>query len=41
MLAERIAELALPNAIQGPVDDLVRALNIAGSRERLEREGAM
>ncbi|HEX8586647.1 hypothetical protein [Pseudomonas sp.] len=41
MPQERIAALRLPKPIQGPIDDLVRALNAATTREDLEREGAM
>ena len=41
MPQERIAALRLPKPIQGPIDDLVRALNAATTKEDLEREGAM
>lgn len=41
MPQERIAALRLPKPIQGPIDDLVRALNAASTREDLEREGEM
>lgn len=41
MPQERIAALRLPKPIQGPIDDLVRALNAATTKEDLEREAAM
>jgi hypothetical protein len=41
MLKERIGELGLPKAIQGPVDDLVRSLNTARTQEEVKRESAM
>lgn len=41
MPQERIEALRLHKSIQGPVNDLVRALNAASTREDIEREGAM
>ncbi len=41
MPQERIAALRLPKPIQGAIDDLVRALNAATTKEDLEREAAM
>jgi hypothetical protein len=41
MPQERIEALRLHKSIQGPVNDLVRALNAASTREDVEREGAM
>ncbi|SEQ15174.1 hypothetical protein SAMN03159444_01184 [Pseudomonas sp. NFACC02] len=41
MPQERIEALRLHRSIQGPVNDLVRALNAASTREDVEREGAM
>lgn len=41
MPQERIAALRLPKPIQGQIDDLVRALNAASTKEDLEREGEM
>jgi hypothetical protein len=41
MPQERIAALRLPKPIQGSIDDLVRALNAATTKEELEREAAM
>jgi hypothetical protein len=41
MPQERIAALKLPKPIQGPVNDLVRALNAASTKEDIEREGEM
>lgn len=41
MPQERIDSLRLPKAIQGPVNDLVRALSAASTREDIEREGEM
>ena len=41
MPQERIEALRLHKSIQGPINDLVRALNAATTREDIEREGAM
>jgi len=41
MPQERIAALRLPKAMQGQIDDLVRALNAASDRQGIEREGEM
>lgn len=41
MPQERIATLRLPKPIQGQIDDLVRALNAASTKEAVQREGAM
>jgi hypothetical protein len=41
MPQERIAALKLPKPIQGLVNDLVRALNAASTKEDIEREGEM
>ncbi|MGH8418058.1 MAG: hypothetical protein ACRER8_12375 [Pseudomonas sp.] len=41
MPQERIDSLRLPKAVQGPVNDLVRALSAASTREDVEREGEM
>lgn len=41
MPQERIEALRLHKSIQGPINDLVRALNAASTREDIEREGAM
>jgi hypothetical protein len=41
MPQERIAALRLPKPIQGSIDDLVRALTAATTKEELEREAAM
>jgi hypothetical protein len=41
MPQERIEALRLPKPIQGPVSDLVRALNAASTKEDIEREGEM
>ncbi|WP_296254895.1 MULTISPECIES: hypothetical protein [unclassified Pseudomonas] len=41
MPQERIESLRLPKAVQGPINDLVRALSAATTREDIEREGEM
>ena len=41
MPEERITALRLPKALQGDIDDLVRALNAASDKTALEREGEM
>lgn len=41
MPQERLDLLKLPKPIRGPIDDLVRALNAASTREDIEREGAL
>ncbi|MDE1167730.1 MAG: hypothetical protein PW845_20740 [Pseudomonas sp.] len=41
MPQQRIEALRLPKPLQGQIDDLVRALNAASTKEDLEREGAM
>lgn len=41
MLQEQTAALRLPKAVQESIDDLVRALAAATTREDLERERAM
>jgi len=41
MPQERIEALRLLKPIQGPVNDLVRALNAASTKEDIEREGEM
>jgi hypothetical protein len=41
MPQERIEALRLSKPIQGPVNDLVRALNAASTKEDIEREGEM
>lgn len=41
MPQERIDALRIPKAIQGEIDDLLRALNAAGDRESIEREGVL
>ena len=41
MPQERIEALRLHKSIQGPINDLVRALNASTTREDIEREGAM
>lgn len=41
MPQERLNLLKLPKAIRDPVNDLVRALNAASTREDIEREGAL
>lgn len=40
MPQERIDLLKLPKPIRGPINDLVRSLNAASTREDIEREGA-
>jgi hypothetical protein len=41
MPQERLDLLKLPKPIRGPINDLVRALNAASTREDIEREGAL
>lgn len=41
MPQQKIDLLNLPKPIRGPVNDLIRALNAASTREDIEREGAM
>jgi hypothetical protein len=41
MPQERLDMLKLPKPIRGPINDLVRALNAASTREDIEREGAL
>lgn len=41
MPQERLDLLRLPKPVRGPIDDLVRALNAASTREDIEREGTL
>lgn len=41
MLQERLDLLKLPKPVRNQIDDLVRALNAASTREDVEREGEM
>ena len=41
MLQERLDLLKLTKPVRSQIDDLVRALNAASTREDLEREGEM
>jgi hypothetical protein len=40
-MQERLDSLKLPRAVQGPVSDLVRALNAASTRADVEAEAAL
>ncbi|WP_311968869.1 hypothetical protein [Pseudomonas baltica] len=41
MPQERLDLLKLPKPVRGPINDLVRALNAASTREDIEREGTL
>jgi hypothetical protein len=41
MLQEQLDQLKLPKPVRNQIDDLVRALNAASTREDVEREGEM
>jgi hypothetical protein len=41
MLQEQLDLLKLPKPVRNQIDDLVRALNAASTREDVEREGEM
>ncbi|WP_434678104.1 hypothetical protein J3P77_18865 [Pseudomonas sp. R1-18] len=41
MLQEQLDQLKLPKPVRNQIDDMVRALNAASTREDVEREGEM